>query len=94
MLFDLAADPHELRNLAGEQAQTVDRAMAMLSEWHSRQMLTSDYNVDPLMTVLREGGPWQVRGELPRYAERLRATGRAAAADYLLAEHQEDLTWQ
>jgi hypothetical protein len=57
-------------------------------------MRTSNHNVDPMMTVLREGGPWQVRGQLPGYVERLRATGRAAAAEWLLAEHQEDLAWR
>lgn len=94
MLFDLRADPHEQQNLAAEQPETVGRAMAVLTEWQQEQMLGSQYNVDPMMTVLREGGPWQVRGWLPGYLERLRATGRSAAAEHLLAEHQEDLSWQ
>jgi arylsulfatase A-like enzyme len=94
MLFDLASDPHEQQNLAAEQPDTVRRGMSMLSDWYAEQMRTATHDVDPLMTVLREGGPWQVRGQLARYAERLRATGRAAAADWLLSEHAEDLAWR
>ena len=33
--------------------------------------------------MLREGGPYHVRGQLPAYLERLRATGRAAWAERL-----------
>jgi hypothetical protein len=33
---------------------------------------------------MREGGPFHVRGQLPGYAERLRATGRGTLADDLL----------
>jgi arylsulfatase A-like enzyme len=94
MLFDLTADPYQQRNLAAEEPQIVDRGLSMLSAWHGEQMRTSNHNVDPMMTVLREGGPWQVRGQLPGYVERLRATGRAAAGEWLLAEHQEDLAWR
>jgi arylsulfatase A-like enzyme len=94
MLFDLEADPHEQQNLAADRPEMVNRGMAMLTEWQEDQMLASRSNVDPMMTVLREGGPWQVRGQLPAYAERLRATGRGEAAAYLLAEHAADLDWQ
>jgi choline-sulfatase len=91
MLFDLAADPHEQQNLALEQPETVDRGMSFLGAWHAEQMRSSRHDVDPLMTVLREGGPWQVRGFLPAYLDRLRATGRSAAAEWLRSEHAADL---
>jgi hypothetical protein len=51
-------------------------------------MLTSEADVDPLMTVLREGGPFYTRGFLSRYLERLRATGRAQHAQRLARIHQ------
>jgi hypothetical protein len=38
-----------------------------------------------LDTVVAEGGPFHVWGELPEYLERLRATGRAPIADQLEA---------
>jgi arylsulfatase A-like enzyme len=94
MLFDVSADPHEQRDLAAERADKVAESAALLAGWQRDMMQTSGTNVDPLMTVMREGGPWQVRGQLRSYAERLRDTGRAWAAERLLAEHSEDLTWR
>jgi arylsulfatase A-like enzyme len=87
MLFDLAQDPHEQHDLAAEQPEIVDRAMGMLAEWHHRMAATSLHDVDPMMTVLREGGAFHTRGMLPRYLERLRATGRAHHADTLARRH-------
>ncbi len=91
MLFDLAADPHEQRNLAEERPELVGRAMTMLGDWQADMMRRSHTNVDPLMTVLREGGPFHTRGELPGYLERLRATGRAEHAQRLAARHPDEL---
>jgi len=39
------------------------------------------------VTVMREGGPFHCRGELPAYLARLRATGRAEAARALEERH-------
>jgi hypothetical protein len=63
--------------------------MSLLTDWQETMMLTADRDVDPMMTVLREGGPWQVRGQLPHYLARLRATGRDEAARRLEREHGE-----
>ncbi|HEY65227.1 MAG TPA: sulfatase [Caldilineae bacterium] len=87
MLFDLANDPHEQHDLAAERPDLVDRAMGMLAEWYHEMAATSRYNVDPMMTVLREGGPYHTRGQLRAYLERLRATGRAHHAERLAARH-------
>ncbi len=87
MLFNLADDPHEQRDLAAERPEVVERALALLAGWQGELMLTSPTDVDPLMTVLREGGPFHCRGELPAYLERLRATGRAEHAARLAARH-------
>jgi arylsulfatase A-like enzyme len=87
MLFDVAADPHEQVDLAGSRPELVDRAMAVLASWHGDMMRTSRHAIDPMWTVLREGGPVHVRGKLPGYVERLRATGRGDHADALLARH-------
>jgi arylsulfatase A-like enzyme len=90
MLFNLADDPRETTNLAPSAPEIVDRAMAYLADWHAQMMLTSATDVDPLMTTLREGGPLHARGALPRYLERLRATGRSAQAAALVARHPRD----
>jgi choline-sulfatase len=87
MLFDLAADPHEQHDLARAQPELVNRAMGYLADWHAAMMLTSPASVDPMMTVLREGGPFHAQINLPAYLERLRATGRSAQADSLAARY-------
>jgi choline-sulfatase len=91
MLFDVERDPHQQHDLADERPEVVDRAMALLADWQHEMMLTSPAAVDPLMTVLREGGPFHTRGKLPRYLERLRATGRAHHAERLAARHSTEL---
>ncbi len=85
MLFDLSNDPHEQHNLAIQQPGVAQAAMAYLADWHHTMMRTSDYQVDPLMTVLREGGPFHALVNLPDYLERLRSTGRNEQADRLAA---------
>lgn len=91
MLFDLAADPHEQHDLAADRPELVSRALGLLAEWYHEMMVTSPHESDPLMTVLRDGGPYHTRGELRAYLARLRATGRAAHAERLAARHPEEL---
>ncbi len=76
MLFNIEDDPHETTNLADQRPDIVNQAEAFLAEWHTEMMVTSSQPVDPLWTVMHEGGPWHVRGLRERYAKRLRETGR------------------
>ncbi len=85
MLFDIAADPHETTNLAASRPELVAHGEALLAEWHERMMKTSPSPVDPLHTVLVEGGPFHTRNRLGDYCDRLRATGRSHHADFLQA---------
>lgn len=87
MLFNLTDDPHEQHDLRTERPDLVDRAMRHLATWEHAMMITSTTDVDPLVTALREG-PLHARGQLRRYAERLRATGRADQVQALLARQQ------
>lgn len=87
MLFDVAGDPHEQENLAEKRPEVVTRALAHLEGWHAEAMRDHPKGIDPMWTVLREGGPWHVRGHLPEYLERLRATGRAEWAERLEAAY-------
>ena len=48
-------------------------------------------NVDPLLTVLQEGGPLHTQGKLSAYLARLHATGRGQHADRLAALHPTEL---
>lgn len=91
MLFNLTQDPYEQHDLAEARPDLVDKAMGMLAEWQHEMMLRSWSNVDPLMTVLREGGPSHTRYQLPKYLERLRATGRAHHAERLARLHPDEV---
>lgn len=90
MLFDADADPHETRDIAASAPDVVARAMALMVEWQRQMMERSATNVDPLMTVMREGGPFHCRGMLPSYLERLRRTGREEQARRLERKHPEE----
>ena len=86
MLFDLTADPHETRDIADERPELVEKGCLLLTQW-LRDMMSRAPATDPLLTVMREGGPYHTRGELPRYIERLRRTGREHHARSLEQRH-------
>ena len=91
MLFDLAGDPHEQKNLAEDRVDVVDRAMSLLTDWQHWAVATSHHGVDPMMTVLREGGPYHTRGRLHSYVKRLRETGRSHHAEALASRHPDEI---
>ena len=91
MLFDLADDPHEQNDIAQEKPAVVNVAMNHLADWEHEMKLTSRQDVDPMITVLREGGPFHTRGELPEYLKRLEATGRGHHAQTLAARHPSEI---
>lgn len=88
MLFDLATDPFEQRNVAAQRADVVARGLTLLSQWHAAMIRNAARGRDPLENVLLEGGPFHVRGELPAYLERLRATGRGGLATALAERYR------
>ena len=83
MLFDLATDPHETRNLVHERPQVSEKGLGLLGAWHSSVMVDAARGRDPLLNVIAEGGPFHVRGQLPAYLKRLRETDRGHWADVL-----------
>lgn len=80
LLWDVEADPHEQVNLAPDRPDIVQAAESRLTEWRTEMIGAWG---DPMLTVLREGGPWHTRGQLSSYLERLRATDRKRAAEAL-----------
>ncbi|NQT51987.1 sulfatase-like hydrolase/transferase, partial [bacterium] len=92
LLFNVADDPHMTRDLAVERPDLANEALATLHEWTTEMMNTSDYDEDPLWTVMREGGPFHTRGQLANYCTRLRETGRGHHADALMARHGHWMT--
>ena len=95
MLFDLAADPHQQNDLAAAQPQRCWEGAWRLGQWQDAQMQkmarTCGDGVDPLWTVIREGGPMHANvrhdSPLPAYCQRLEATGRADGAAALRAKY-------
>jgi choline-sulfatase len=90
MLFDLRADPHEQHDLAAARPAVVHEALARLERWVADMMVRATHPADPMWVVLHEGGPKHTRGQLPRYLERLRATGRARWAELLASRHPRE----
>lgn len=87
MLFDLANDPHEQVNLAATRPEIVKQGLGLLDAWMADMAPDMARGRDPLVNVVAEGGPFHVRGALPAYLERLRATGRADSAGKLEAKY-------
>ncbi|MBQ8185337.1 MAG: sulfatase [Clostridia bacterium] len=91
MLYNIKEDFHETRNVAADHPEICDRASHMLLDWFDEQMMKSDTGIDPMQTVLREGGPYHTRGWLKYYCEHLRKTDRAEEAEKLIARHPDEL---
>ena len=91
MLFDLKKDPHEQNDIASAHADIVGRAMRCLDDWHGQMMRSSTSGFDPMWTVIREGGAFHTRGELPGYLKRLRETGRTQWAEKLASQHPREV---
>jgi arylsulfatase A-like enzyme len=87
MLFDLERDPHQQHDLAASDPERVRHAQSLLQRWLAEVVARSPTGSDPLDTVIREGGPFHVRGQLPSYLERLRATDRSEWAERLERLH-------
>jgi hypothetical protein len=83
MLFNLKDDIHEQKDVKAQYPDIVDKCAKMLFDWHDNMMATSDYTIDPLWTVMSEGGPLHARGFLESYTERLKKTGRTEGAEIL-----------
>jgi arylsulfatase A-like enzyme len=83
MLFDVGIDPHEQHDIGTDEPALMNLALARIDHWTGTMMKTAATPVDPMWTVLNEGGPKHTKDELPAYLERLRATGRGHWADVL-----------
>ena len=87
MLFNLKDDPHEENNLAQTKSDICKESVYYLNQWHDQMMSTMSYDVDPLWTVMKEGGPMHANGQLAKYCEYLKETGREWAIPELKKRH-------
>ena len=83
MVFNLEEDPHETNNLVEERPEIAQKGLAILEEWQADMLARSTEQVDPMYTVLQEGGPFHTRDALESYCERLRETDREQHARWL-----------
>lgn len=84
MLFNVRKDPHELCDVKDEYPEICMRGAKIILDWTDKQMLTSDSPIDPMWTVMHEGGPYHTTGWKEKYAKRLMETGRMQAGQQLL----------
>ena len=87
MLFNVREDPHQLHNLAAKQPALCDRGARLLLDWQDRMLQESPSQIDPLWTVMKEGGPYHCRGQLAAYCERLEKTGRGFGVELLRKQY-------
>lgn len=87
MLFNINDDPYQQKDLAADRPDLCQAAAHCLLEWHDEMMSTMDTDVDPLWTVIREGGPCHAKGHLKQYCQRLEQTGRGGAVPELKRRH-------
>jgi choline-sulfatase len=90
MLFNIEQDPHEQHDLAGERRDVCLEAVYRLNDWHDAMMKTMPGDVDPLWTVIREGGPFHAKGQLKAYCAHLEETGRGDAIPELKRRHPRE----
>lgn len=87
MLFNVEEDPHETQNLVEQRPDICAEACRMMMTWWEDNMHEVPDDRDPLWTVMREGGPFHSKGQLPKYLERLQATGRGQHVEELKRRH-------
>lgn len=90
MLFHIKDDIHELHNLAPARPDICREAAYRLLDWHDEMMMSMEHDVDPLWTVIREGGPYHAKGNLSEYAERLNESGRGRYVEELRKRHPQE----
>lgn len=84
MLYDLSADVYEQEDLSQQRPEICAQGARLLLDWHDKMMKESDSQIDPLWTVIHEGGPHHAKlSELDAYLDRLEKTGRKEGADKL-----------
>jgi arylsulfatase A-like enzyme len=86
MLFNVAADPHETRDVKAANPEICQKGAKIILDWHDEMMEKSAYIEDPLWRVMKEKGPfhaWPENLTRSRYLERLEATGRREGAEIL-----------
>ena len=89
MLFNITQDPHEQFDVKDDHPDICAQGARIILNWTEAQMKKGPQMIDPMWTVMREGGPYHIRGALAGYLQRLENTGRAEGAKRLREKHGE-----
>jgi arylsulfatase A-like enzyme len=88
MLFNLKDDPYEQYDVKTKYPEVCAQGARIIMDWLESNMKANPSCIDPMWTVWHEGGPFHAPDkDLPRYLERLEATGRGEAAKLLKERH-------
>ncbi len=90
MLFNIKEDPYEQLDVAMWNSNVCREAVYYLNQWHDTMMKSMPCDVDPLWTVIKEGGPFHAKGRLREYCGHLERTGRGNAVTELKRRHQRE----
>ena len=91
MLFNLKDDLYEQKNLKDQYPDICARGAKYILDWHDSLMKESGHQIDPLWTVISEGGPFHAMDtDFNAYLNRLENTGRSLGADALRNKYTDD----
>ena len=90
MLFNVKDDPYEQRDISGAHPEICAQGAKLILDWHDELMAKSKSQIDPLWTVLAEGGPHHTIGYLESYLEYLEKTGRHDGARALREKYMKN----
>lgn len=89
VLYDMASDPHEERNVAAEHPDLVRQLDQHIVEWVGENQARHGFIPDPMAEIVQTG-PYRYLTP-PEWVERLREAGRESAAQALLASQKSVL---
>ncbi|MFX0000419.1 MAG: sulfatase [Candidatus Hodarchaeota archaeon] len=92
MLFDYEKDFHMTKNLASNKPEIVTEGFKFLDEWFRIMMEDSTSEIDPMDTILKEGGPYHTRDQFNSYIKRLNKTGREEMIKVILDKDEPYLS--
>lgn len=84
MLYHLKEDPYQQKDVKEQYPEICAQGAKIILDWHDEQMIKSNSTIDPMLTVLKEGGPYHAHESmLGYYINRLEQTGREEGANKL-----------
>ena len=84
MLYDYEKDFHMIKNIAEEKPEVVAQGLNFLNKWYEDNQEKFPNIEDPMKIVLREGGPFHTREQLPHYLRRLKRSEREYLVERIL----------